>query len=144
AEKKQIKLVVEPTHEHLLADPDRLVQVLINLIFNALKFTSKGGYVQLEAERLPCGQLELRVVDSGCGIPAGMEEKIFEPFKQTRVSDALSKGGSGLGLFICKSIVEKHGGTIGARNHDGGAVFYLRLPLKESEQVVHVPAKSTC
>jgi signal transduction histidine kinase/CHASE3 domain sensor protein len=143
AEKKQIKLAVQPTQERLIADPDRLVQVLINLIFNALKFTPKGGYVRLEAERLPSDQLELRVLDSGCGIPAGMEEKIFEPFKQTRVSDALSKGGSGLGLFICKSIVEKHGGTIGARNHAAGAVFYLRLPLNQSEQVVRITAKST-
>ena len=130
AEKRGIRLIGTATTARLYADPDRIVQVLINLVFNALKFTPSGGYVKLEAEEVDGNTLELRVIDSGCGIPSGMEEAIFEPFKQVSASDALSKGGSGLGLFICKSIVEKHDGTIAAKNHTDGATFYIRLPIK--------------
>jgi PAS domain S-box-containing protein len=127
AERRGIDLSFEPTGACINADPDRIVQVLVNLIFNALKFTPTGGYVKLEASDRSQGQVDLRVLDSGPGIPTGMEKQIFEPYKQTKASDVLKKGGSGLGLFICQSIVEKHGGTISATNHSQGAVFTIRL-----------------
>lgn len=132
AEARGIKLSCVQSDAHVQADPERIVQVLINLIFNALKFTPAGGYVKLEALAGDHGFVELRVLDSGSGIPKGMEEQIFQPFKQTKASDALTKGGSGLGLFICKSIVEKHGGTISAANHSEGAVFKIRLPATQN------------
>lgn len=133
AEKRGIKLACSTTAHRLYVDPDRIVQVLINLVSNAFKFTSAGGYVKVEAEAISSDVLELRVVDSGRGIPEGMEVAIFEPFKQARIADALTKGGSGLGLFICKSIIERHGGMIAARNHADGAEFYIHLPIVKTQ-----------
>lgn len=134
AARKGIVLTSGDTGVSIYADPDRITQVLINLGFNALKFTGAGGYVKLESEVISDNTVELRVVDSGSGIPAGMEEQIFEPFKQSATSDALTKGGSGLGLFICKSIIEKHGGTIRACNHAEGAMFCVQLPIDDLKE----------
>lgn len=131
AKNRDISLFADNNDVRLYADPERLTQVLINLVFNALKFTKSGGSVKLLSEVVGDNTIELRVVDSGAGIPKGMEEKIFDPFKQVSAGDALVRGGSGLGLFICKTIVEKHAGTIVAHNHPQGAVFCVRLPIDD-------------
>ena len=132
ADKRGVTLTSGKVAARVDVDPERIVQVLINLVFNALKYTPSGGYIKIEPELVASNTLELRIIDSGCGIPQGMEEAIFEPFKQTKASDSLVKGGSGLGLFICKSIVERHGGTITASNHAEGAIFRIGIPLKDS------------
>ncbi|MBX9694503.1 MAG: diguanylate cyclase, partial [Cyanobacteria bacterium] len=78
--------------------------------------------------------LNVSVTDEGPGIPAGMEQSIFLPFKQTSWRDSEQKGGAGLGLSICKMIVEDHGGQIGAENTtEGGATFWFTLPRLERQ-----------
>jgi signal transduction histidine kinase len=124
---RRIDLVraVEPGAGTISGDPERLEQVLQNLAFNALRYTPDGGRITLEARGTAEG-LHLRVRDNGPGIPPEHLPRIFERFYKADASRAQT-GGSGLGLSIAKTIVERHGGTISARN-DGGAVFEVTLP----------------
>jgi len=113
----------------LTADADRLTQLLVNLLSNAIKFSPANSKITLSI-KTSADFVELQVSDQGRGIPPGMEETIFEPLKQVYEADAKEQGGFGLGLAICKSIVQRHGGTIGARNNEtGGATFWIRLPV---------------
>jgi signal transduction histidine kinase len=111
--------------EHVLGDADRLEQALQNLAANALRHTPDAGQITLTSDQDPAG-IRLTVRDTGAGIPDEHLRLIFERFYK---ADAARKaaGGSGLGLSIVKAIVERHGGTITARN-DGGAVFEIVLP----------------
>jgi PAS domain S-box-containing protein len=113
----------------LLADPDRVVQALVNLLGNAIKFSPRTGTVIVSAE--PRGHLALiSVSDEGPGIPAEKLDSIFERFTQVDSSDARVKGGTGLGLAITRAIVEHHGGRIWAESAAvGGATFRMTLPL---------------
>lgn len=101
--------------------------VLVNLLENAVKYTPAGAPIELSAHAA-VNEVIVEVADHGAGIPAGEEERIFEKFYRTRPS---ATGGVGLGLTICKAIVEVHGGRIWADNRpDGGAVFHFTLPLE--------------
>ena len=109
------------------ADADRIVQALVNLLSNAVKFSPSGGVVTLGVT-LQDGWAEFRVTDHGRGVPAGHLPLIFERFRQVETSDSRQKGGAGLGLAICKSIVEQHGGTIGVESEEGrGSSFWFRV-----------------
>jgi len=111
----------------VLADHDRIVQVVTNLITNAIKFSPKGSTVSVSAEKAN-PYVRICVQDQGPGLPPGMEAKIFEKFQQ--VEKAHSKRGYGLGLTICKMLTELHGGTIRAQNlAQGGSKFCFSLPL---------------
>jgi two-component system sensor histidine kinase BaeS len=112
--------------EHVMGDAARLEQALQNLAANALRHTPDGGQITLTSRSDP-GAVRLTVHDTGPGIPAEHLPLIFERFYK---ADAARKaaGGSGLGLSIVKAIVERHGGTIAARN-EGGAVFDIMLPF---------------
>jgi len=115
------------------ADPDRIKQLLLNLLDNAVKFTPKGGTVNLSlhGER---SIARIEVSDSGVGIPREEQEAIFQRFY--RVEEARSKRGSGLGLAICSWIVSAHGGSIEVRSEPGkGSTFTVRLPIATVEQV---------
>jgi signal transduction histidine kinase len=110
------------------ADERRLKQLLYNLLSNALKFTPEGGEVRVEASRRG-NAVELRVTDTGVGIPADQHDKIFESFYQ--VDSTLSKNaqGTGLGLAVVRQIAELHGGTIRVESESGeGSTFILTLP----------------
>jgi two-component system sensor histidine kinase KdpD len=110
-------------------DPVLFEQVFVNLLENAVKYTPAGAPLSIGA-RVADHVLEIEVADRGPGIPAGLEERIFEKFQRGAQSGG---GGVGLGLPICRGIVEAHGGTIVAANREGGgAVFRIRLPLRES------------
>jgi signal transduction histidine kinase len=109
----------------LVGDPDRLEQAMQNLAANALRHTPEGGTLTLVAERRG-DAVKLSVRDSGTGIAPEQLPHIFDRFYKGDASRK-SAGGSGLGLSIVKAIVERHGGTITARN-DGGAVFEILLP----------------
>ncbi|MEA3202644.1 MAG: hypothetical protein QOI63_310 [Thermoplasmata archaeon] len=125
-----VALEVEaPPRFPLVADPDRLTQVLDNLVSNAMKFTPAGGRVHVSVQEE--GALaRITVQDSGAGFTADQAGGLFQPFGQ--VHDAVpGKGGTGLGLYISKGIVEQHGGELTARS-DGpgtGATFTVRVPV---------------
>jgi PAS domain S-box-containing protein len=131
-------LIEEDVEERLAlrADPERLQQVLWNLISNAVKFTPNGGHVSVSARRFG-NELDLRVSDSGEGIDSGLLPHLFEPFRQAETSvTTRAHGGLGLGLAISKQLVEQHGGSIHVRS-DGrgnGATFIIRLPLLQEQQ----------
>jgi signal transduction histidine kinase len=128
AEKHKVKLVAEPIDCQAIADSERLVQVLVNLISNAVKFSQEGGVVTVSARRIE-NWVEVRVKDHGRGVPKEFHQTVFERFKQVKKTDATEKGGTGLGLPICKALVECHGGKIGIESEEGqGATFWFTLP----------------
>jgi two-component system phosphate regulon sensor histidine kinase PhoR len=107
-------------------DRNRIEQVLINLIHNAVKFTPEGGEILVGADVID-GMLRVSVHDTGAGITAEDLPRIFERFYKTDA--ARRSAGSGLGLAIAKHIVQSHGGTIWAESTPGhGATFYFTLP----------------
>lgn len=113
-----------------LLDRDRIVQVLVNLLRNAVRFSPEGGTVAIEARIDPTG-LRMSVIDSGPGIAAADREAVFERYRQ--LDDGDQRGGTGLGLAICREIVEAHGGRIGVHDADGGgAAFEFTLPIRGS------------
>jgi two-component system, OmpR family, sensor kinase len=126
-EARDIRLTreVEPDAAIVSGDAERLEQVLQNLAANALRHTPDGGEIAIIAEKAPTG-VRILVRDTGPGVPPEHLPHIFDRFYKV---DAARKaaGGSGLGLSIVKTIVERHGGTIAARN-DAGAVFEIELP----------------
>ncbi|NJD18582.1 MAG: two-component sensor histidine kinase, partial [Gemmatimonadetes bacterium] len=106
-------------------DVARIRQALLNVLMNARE-ASGSGPVRVRVEQAP-GSLVFEISDSGAGLPAGEEARIFDPFFTTRTN------GTGLGLAVARSVVEKHGGRIGAANRPGGgAVFRIVLPASES------------
>jgi signal transduction histidine kinase len=129
AEQQKVELQAPHTSAAVLADSERIVQVLVNLLSNAVKFSPSGQTVSVEASPVD-SFVEVRVVDHGRGIPASKISEIFDRFAQVSRADAHVKGGgSGLGLTICKAIVEGHGGTIGVSSQEGnGSTFWFRIP----------------
>ncbi|GAA1829775.1 sensor histidine kinase [Microlunatus capsulatus] len=122
------------------ADEDRVVQTLLNLLGNAIKFSSPGQEVTVQCVRRG-SFVEFEVSDSGRGIPEDKLDAVFARFQQVDSSDAREKGGSGLGLAISRSIVERLGGRIWARNNpDGGAAFRFTLPVPLAVEPVTAPA----
>ncbi|MBX3672420.1 MAG: PAS domain S-box protein [Burkholderiales bacterium] len=110
-------------------DPDRLSQVLSNLILNAAKFSPPGGIVTVGAEPLPGGRVRTRIRDRGPGIPREFRARIFQPFSQAESGDSRRTGGTGLGLAISREIVTRLGGAIGFDDAPGGGtVFWFDLP----------------
>ncbi|MFN0162108.1 MAG: ATP-binding protein [Burkholderiales bacterium] len=114
----------------LECDPARILQVLRNLVSNAIKFSPAGSCIRLVASMGSDGLVELHCVDQGVGIPEGELETVFDKFVQSSKTKT-GAGGTGLGLAICREIVRAHGGTIAAANRQAphiGAIFTLRLP----------------
>ena len=128
--------VGESCPEYLLGDALRLRQVLLNLLANAVKFTDEGSIV-ISAEfhrELPMKGLHISLKDSGIGIPADQQERIFESFRQADGSTARKYGGTGLGLSICRNLLSLMGGRISVESEVGrGSTFHLWIPLKISE-----------
>ena len=122
-------------------DGNRLTQVISNLLSNAAKFSPQGGEVGVLVVRRD-GVARVLISDYGPGIPEGFREHIFGRFAQADGSDTRQKGGTGLGLNISKSIVEKHGGTVGFDSEVGvGTTFYFDLPelgVRKEEQTPSV------
>ncbi|WP_394822371.1 ATP-binding protein [Pendulispora albinea] len=148
ARRKSIELSidVDPEVRELKADAERLRQVFVNLVDNAIKFTPSGGKVRLFARNLGVDsrdpdvtgfallapaqmRVELRVTDTGIGIPATERARVFDAFYQVDSSSTREYGGTGLGLSIVKRLVDAHGGTIHIEdNVPQGTVFVVRLP----------------
>ncbi len=110
----------------ITGDRDRLVQVFVNLIGNALKFTEKGE-IRIQVQMV-AGHPEIRVSDTGIGIPPDELDRIFDKFHQVDSGLTREAGGTGLGLAICRGIVEGHGGNIRAESEVGrGSTFVIVL-----------------
>ena len=103
----------------IAADPARLEQVVLNLLDNAVKYSPAGGVVELTLEPDGAG-CRITVADQGIGLPEGAAERIFEPFERAENAAAHHLPGLGLGLYICRDIVERHGGTISATSAGEG------------------------
>jgi PAS domain S-box-containing protein len=130
-----VKLAADPMPVALTADPDRVLQVLTNLISNAIKFSEPETTVVVSSE-LSEGMALFQVSDSGRGIPAEKLESIFERFSQVDASDSREMGGTGLGLSICHTIVEHHGGRIWVESELGrGSAFTFVLPLERIDDL---------
>lgn len=132
ADEAGIKLVEElPSTRRVLADEDRLQQVLTNLLSNAIKWSPVEGVVKISIKEIE-ERCRIEVVDEGPGIPEDESDKLFGRFQQVASRDDRSRGGTGLGLAIAKAIVEQHGGEIGVelKNGDKGSMFWFELPLE--------------
>lgn len=131
---KQIDLITEmKTEENLYADYSRIKQCMVNLISNALTYTPAGGTIAIAYSSAGEGRKEIRVEDSGIGVPREELSNLFERFYRVDKSRSKKTGGMGIGLSITRAIVEKHGGRIYAENREGGGTrFVIVLPDKET------------
>jgi two-component system, OmpR family, sensor histidine kinase BaeS len=109
------------------ADPDRLAQVLANLLSNAVRYTPRGGTVTVRAERGPADVL-VSISNTGDGIPAEDLGRVFERFYRVEKSRDRARGGAGIGLAIVKQLVESTGGRVGAESRDGQTRFWFSVP----------------
>lgn len=118
-------------------DKERITQVLVNLLNNAIKYSPQDSVINVKSQ---CDQkwLTISVIDKGRGVPPEYQKIIFEKFQQVEESDSKEKGGKGLGLTICKSIIDEHGGTIEVESENGsGSTFRIRIPLKQGAGFSH-------
>ena len=128
-----IKTNIEPDLPRGKADERRIMQVLLNLAANAIKFT-EAGEIRVEAAARE-GKFLISVADTGPGISKSDQQRIFEQFQQAEGSNTRRKGGTGLGLSIAKRIVELHGGRIWVESSPGhGSVFRFTLPVRVERQ----------
>ena len=127
-EGRQLTVKMPPGIPMIYADSSLIEQVLINLLQNALRYTPDASPLDITIEMLPFA-VEVVLTDRGPGIPDGKEKQLFEKFY--RVRNEAAQSGVGLGLAICRAIVEAHGGTINAKNRPGGgAVFTFMVPVE--------------
>jgi signal transduction histidine kinase len=123
-------------------DPDRVSEVLGNLLSNAFKFTERGGTVELLAGSSE-DAVQFIVRDTGVGIPPQQLQHVFEKFYQADNQDAASHGGTGLGLAIARQIVQAHGGTISVESTVSlGTTFQIVLPIRSGQRIRTVPPTS--
>ncbi|MGD9682466.1 MAG: CHASE3 domain-containing protein [Candidatus Obscuribacterales bacterium] len=134
AHEHSVRLVDSSTSCPLIfADRDRVVQILTNLVSNAVKFSPEGGSVTITSEERD-GKVRFSITDEGSGISEQDQRKLFRKFQQINSGDDRPKGGTGLGLSICKALVEQHGGRIGLDSVAGqGTTFWFEMPLAEVE-----------
>jgi signal transduction histidine kinase len=134
AENKQLKIEAEiPQQTPIEADAQRIVQVLTNLLANAVKYAPVGGEIKLKVhEKDSCWQFS--VSDNGPGIDEENQKTVFDRYVQVDSKENRELVGSGLGLAICKGLVEAHGGTIKVDSRVGqGSTFAFTLPKSRSE-----------
>jgi signal transduction histidine kinase len=137
-----VELTGELPELYVQADPDRLAQVLVNLLSNAAKFSPDGEVVDVSVVGHR-RRARVTVRDRGAGIDEEFQSRIFQRFAQADSSDTRKNAGTGLGLSIAKAIVERLGGTIGFENVDGGgARFFFELPVLEGMQ--RAPSGTSC
>jgi signal transduction histidine kinase/DNA-binding response OmpR family regulator len=130
AKELRVQTTIDPDAGPISGDPDRLQQIVWNLVSNAVKFTPKGGRIQVRVERVN-SQVDIVVSDTGVGIKPEFLPHLFERFRQADSTTTRHFGGLGLGLAIVRHLVELHGGSVEAisEGEGKGATFRLRLPL---------------
>ena len=125
-----MSLAADLAPAEVAGDAGRLGQVVTNLLSNAMQYNRPGGTVPVRLAAT-AGAAVLTVADTGCGIPEEDRPHLFERFYRVDKARSRASGGNGLGLAICKSIVEAHGGTIGFSSEvDRGSTFWVRLPAE--------------
>ena len=146
AQEKDLSLKIQADDnipKQLMGDNNRLRQILINLVGNAVKFTQQGGItvrIQLEKILDNHAYLKIAVIDTGIGIPTDELPNLFDKFHQVDVSTSRKYGGTGLGLFICRQLVELMGGQIGVQTEEGkGCTFWFTLTLPIAEVSAFIP-----
>src|SRR4029079_1690969 len=131
AENRRIDVVLDPALREAWLDPVQMVQVLRNLVDNALKCSPPESRVELRADRAG-GALVLAVLDRGRGIRPGDEDRVFTPFYRAEELREGALPGGGVGLAGCRGLVEAHRGQLTASNREGGgAVFRITLPVEK-------------
>jgi PAS domain S-box-containing protein len=132
----ELSIVLPPQPVYLYADPNRVAQMIANLLDNACKFTERGGRIRISVT-LEGGAAVVRVQDTGIGIPAEQIPQIFHMFAQANTSLDRLEGGLGIGLALVKTLAEMHGGTVEAHSLgvDQGSEFILRLPVAHDRQI---------
>jgi PAS domain S-box-containing protein len=135
AKRIRVQTILDPRAAPISGDPDRLQQIVWNLVSNAVKFTPKEGVVQVRLERVN-SHVEIVVSDNGIGVSPDFLPYMFERFRQADGGTTREHGGIGLGLAIVRHLVELHGGTIHATSggRDTGSTFRVRLPLMSVHQ----------
>lgn len=136
---QEIRLMLETQKEikplRIMLDEHRLLQVLANLLSNAVKFSPKHGEVLLSAT-IENEELEIAVKDQGPGIPEEFKNRIFQRFSQADASSSKSKGGTGLGLALCKELIGAMNGSIGFQSEVGlGTRFFIRFPINQEQTI---------
>jgi two-component system sensor histidine kinase KdpD len=127
---RQVSVKLPPDVPMIFVDTVMIEQVLINLLENALRYTPEKTAIQIIAQAQPTA-MKISVADQGMGIPKGSEDKLFEKFY--RVKNEAAQSGVGLGLAICRAIIDAHGGSISAKNQaTGGAIFSFVIPLNQA------------
>ena len=117
----------------VLVDPQRLIQVILNLISNAVKYNQVGGSVNIKTEKLSPDWLRLSIEDTGYGIGEDELSIIFEPFERLRYKSSTIEG-AGIGLNVAKQLIEAMQGEIGVESViDKGSVFWIELPLVKAD-----------
>lgn len=142
AEKKKLKLNFEPVRDFpkVACDAERMIQVLTNLMGNAIKFTPEDGSVTVGVETAPNGCVRVVVSDTGVGIRKENLERIFERFEQVRGTSSNENKGTGLGLSICRELVKLHGGQVWAESEFGkGSRFIVSLPVTQEARIESLP-----
>jgi len=130
AQAKKLTVRNLAAQEYVNVDRNRIVQVVVNYLSNAIKFSPAEGSIEITSEVIP-GRLTVSVRDHGKGLTKEEKAKLFQKFAQTK--EGKTAGGAGLGLAICKSIVKAHGGSVGVSSESGkGAVFWFYVPMEET------------
>jgi len=127
-----IKTEFDPNVPQVPFDSDRMVQVLNNLLGNAIKFTKQGGIIIKTEDKSQENHILISVIDSGKGISEKDQPRLFQKFQQIESAEGNEEGGTGLGLAISKEIITRHGGKIWVESKPGeGATFHIMLPIQE-------------
>jgi two-component system sensor histidine kinase VicK len=152
--KHMIKITLAEHLSPVRAEPERIEQVLTNLLTNAIKYSPEGGDIEIKvrvvqdepelrstfasAPRVSLPAIIVSIIDQGLGIPETELERIFQRFYRINNRSVKSTPGAGLGLYISRKIVESHGGRIWAGNgYQGGSIFNFSLPLEEAKSPSH-------
>ncbi len=133
ADKRKINIIVtkDDNLPKIYVDPQKMRAVFQNLIENSIKYTKPGGTIKLDFRVAPEDKIHITVSDNGIGIPKDQQGNIFNRFFRANNAKALDPEGSGLGLFIVKTIIDRHGGQMSFESEEGkGTIFHITLPTK--------------
>jgi len=128
----QVEYKIDPNVTFIKGDQTKLRQVVQNLVSNAIKYSPRGGKITISIDDLSTEKLIIAVSDQGIGIPQEQIGKLFQKFSRVDIGEAKDIKGAGLGLWICKEVVEAHGGTIWVESETGKGTT-MKLTLNKAQ-----------